>query len=180
MDRAVLFGSAEYLIFLLLLLFSRSMDFLSTWIATPNLILEANPIARKLRWKWGIPVNLALCLGFACWPLTAIIISTTSVLVAARNFQHAWLMRTHGEHNYRHWISERLEEAPPGLFLFCLLAQTSLTAGVGAALIYFSRFEQEVSLGIGMGIVGYALAVTIYTLIAVWRNRRMSRFVPKN
>ena len=78
MDRALLFGSVEYLAFLLLLLFSRGMDFLSTWIATPNLILEANPIARKLRWKWGIPVNLALCLAFARWPLTAIIISTTS------------------------------------------------------------------------------------------------------
>src|SRR5205085_1145790 len=79
MERDVLLGSREYLAFLSLLLFSRSMDFLSTWIATPNLILEANPVARKLRWKWGIPVNLALCVIFARWPLTAIIISTTSV-----------------------------------------------------------------------------------------------------
>ena len=47
---------------------------------------EWDPLARKLRWKWGIPVNVALCLAFARWPLTAIIISTTSVLVAARNF----------------------------------------------------------------------------------------------
>src|SRR5580765_8275957 len=100
MDRSVLFGSSEYLIFLFLLLFARGTDFLSTWIATPNLILEANPIARKLRWRWGIPVNIGLCLAFARWPLTAIIISTTSVLVAARNFQHAWLMRSHGENNY--------------------------------------------------------------------------------
>jgi hypothetical protein len=175
MERAVLFGSAEYLLFVLLLLFSRSMDFLSTWIATPNLILEANPVARKLRWKWGIPVNLVLCVAFARWPLTAIIISTTSVLVAARNFQHAWLMRSHGEDNYRNWFIERLDETPPGLFLFCLLAQTSLTAGVGGVLILFSRFEQEVPLGIGMGIVGYALAVTIYTMLALWRNRRMAR-----
>ena len=176
MDRALLFGSVEYLAFLLLLLFSRGMDFLSTWIATPNLILEANPIARKLRWKWGIPVNLALCLAFARWPLTAIIISTTSVLVASRNFQHAWLMRTHGEDNYRNWFTERLDETPPGLFLLCLLAQTSLVAAVGSALIFFSRFEQEVPLGIGMGIVGYAMAVMIYTLIALVRNRRMARY----
>ena len=176
MERAVLFGSAEYLLFLSLLLFSRSMDFVSTWIATPNLILEANPIARKLRWKWGIAVNLALCLGFAHWPLTAIIISTTSVLVAARNFQHAWLMRSHGENNYRSWFVERMDETPPGLFLFCLLAQTSLTAAVGAALMFFTRFEQEVPLGIGMGIVGYALAVTFYTLLALWRNRRVARY----
>lgn len=175
MDRAALFGSGEYLALLGLLVFSRGMDFLSTWIATPNLVLEANPIARKLRWKWGIPVNLLLCLAFARWPLTAIIISTTSVLVAARNFQHAWLMRSQGEESYRSWFVERLDETPPGLFLFCLLAQTSLTAAVGVALICFGRLEQEVPVGIGMGIVGYALAVAIYSIIALWRNRRMAR-----
>ena len=176
MDRLALFGSQEYLAFLLLLLFSRGMDMLSTWVATPNLILEANPIARRLRWKWGIPINLVFCFYFGGWPLPAIIISTTSVLVAARNFQQAWLMRTQGEDNYRTWITERLDETPPGLFMFCLLAQTSLTAAVGGVLIFFSRFEQEVPLGIGMGIVGYAAAVTIYTMLALWRNRRMARY----
>src|SRR5438067_11859678 len=176
MDRAVLFGSREYLAFLVLLLFARSMDFLSTWIATPNLILEANPIARRLRWKWGMALNVALCLPFACWPLAAIIISTTSVLVAARNFQNAWLMRTQGEDNYRAWFIERLEETPPGLFLFCLLAQSCLTGTVGGVLVFFSHFEQMVPLGIGVGIVGYALTVTVYTLIALLRNRRMARY----
>ena len=29
------------------------MDFLSTWVATPNLVLEGNPIAKKLGWRWG-------------------------------------------------------------------------------------------------------------------------------
>src|SRR6267142_1701365 len=123
MEESVPFGSHEYNIFFVLLIFARSTDFISTRIATPNLILEANPIARRLRWKWGIPVNLALCVAFARWPLIAIIISTTSVLVAARNFQHAWLMRSHGEDNYRTWFIERMDETPPGLFLFCLLAQ---------------------------------------------------------
>ena len=85
-------------------------------------------------------------------------------------------MRTHGEDNYRNWFTERLDETPPGLFLLCLLAQTSLVAAVGSALIFFSRFEQEVPLGIGMGIVGYAMAVMIYTLIALVRNRRMARY----
>jgi len=70
MDEGVSFGSHDYNIFFVLLLFSRATDFLSTWIATPNLLLEANPIARKLRWKWGIIVNFFLCVGFAFWPLT--------------------------------------------------------------------------------------------------------------
>ena len=114
------------------------MDFLSTWVATPNLVLEGNPIAKKLGWKWGIPVNLALCFGFAFWPLPAIVISTTSVLVAARNFQSAWLMRSLGEQLYRDWHVERVQETSVTLYLFCLFGQTALTGGVGAAVIYFS------------------------------------------
>lgn len=173
MPDALPFGSREYLILLSLLTFSRATDFFSTWIATPNMILEANPIARKLGWKWGIPVNIGLCVAFALWPLPAIIISTTSVLVAARNFQGAWLMRSTGEHEYRAWMSDRLHETPFRLFLFCLLAQTTLLGGVGAALIAFSGYYL-VPLGVGLGIVAYAAAVLIYTLISVWRQRPAS------
>ena len=87
MEDLIPFGSARYFLILALLLFARGMDFLSTWIATPNLVLEANPIAKKLGWKWGMAVNLLLCPAFALWPLPAIVIITTSLLVAARNFQ---------------------------------------------------------------------------------------------
>lgn len=175
MDDLVPAGSREHIIYLGLLLFSRSMDFLSTWIATPNLVLEANPVARRLGWKWGILVNLVLCIAFAFWPLPAIIIATTSVLVAARNFQVAWLMKTMGEEGYREWFVSRLAETQPSLFVFCLLAQTALLAAVGVALVYFSKLDQLAPLGIGMGIVAYALAVTVYTLLALWRNRRASQ-----
>jgi len=167
MDEGVSFGSHDYNIFFVLLLFARGSDLLSTRIATPNLLLEANPIARKLRWKWGMIVNFFLCVGFAFWPLTAVIISTTSVLVAARNFQVAWMMRTSGEESYRAWFSERLEETPPSLFLFCLFAQTVLTALVGGALMLFSRIDQWISIGVGMGIIGYAIAVLFFTLLSL-------------
>ncbi len=175
MEDLVPFGSRDYVLLWALLIFSRGMDFLSTWMATPNLLLEANPIARKMGWKWGMTVNLALCVGFAFWPLPAIIIATTSVLVAARNFQGAWLMKTVGEENYRDWYASRLAETQPSVFLFCLLAQTLLMAAVGGALMYFSKLDQLVPLGIGMGIVAYAFAVTVYTLLALWRNRRKAR-----
>ena len=175
MDELVPFGSQQYFAYVSLLLFARGMDILSTRIATPNLVLEANPLARRLSWRWGIPVNILFCVGFAVMPLTAIIISTTSVMVAARNFQLAWLMRSYGEENYRSWFLERLEETPPGLFLLCLLAQTSLLAGVGGVLMYYSDIQHLVQFGIGLGIIGYAAAILIFTVIALWRHRRVVR-----
>jgi hypothetical protein len=171
MEDLVPFGSRSYALMFLLLLVARGMDFLSTWVATPNMVLEGNPVAKKLGWKWGIPLNLCLCFGLAFWPLPAIVISTTSVLVAARNFQSAWLMRSLGEHLYRDWHIERVQETSVTLYLSCLFAQTALTAGVGGAVIYFSEQQPE-PLAIGLGIIGYALAVAFYTLLGIWRMRR--------
>ena len=175
MDDLVPFGSRTYAALLLLLFLARGMDFLSTWIATPNMVLEGNPVAKKLGWKWGIPLNIAMCFGFALWPLPAIVISTTSVLVAARNFQSAWLMRSLGEEQYREWHVERIQETNITLYLFCLFGQTALTAGVGAGVILASQWhnqEQLVGMAIGLGIIAYALAVAFYTLLGVIRLRR--------
>ena len=162
------FGSPEYWILFGCVAFSRAMDFLSTWIATPNLMLEANPIARKLGWRGGILLNVALCFLFALWPLPAVVITTTSLLVAARNLQSAWLMRSMGEVNYRVWMTERLREAPRMLFLWCVLGQAALFVLVGVTLMFFGRWG-VVPFGIGMGMITYAFAVALYTTLSVWR-----------
>jgi hypothetical protein len=170
MEDRVAFGGGYYLICLGLLLAGRGMDFLSTWIATPNLVLEANPIAKKLGWKLGIVVNLLLCGVFALWPLPAIIIATTSILVAARNFQSAWLMRALGEQPYRNFMAEQMSYTPFGLYLFCLGLQTALYLAVGLALVYFGQ-TQLVPFAIGVGVVAYAIAVAFYSLLAARRHR---------
>lgn len=173
MDELVPLASREYFVLLALLVFSRGMDFLSTWVATPNLVLEGNPLAKRLGWKLGIPLNVIICVVMALWPVTAIAISTTSVLVAARNFQSAWLMRTLGEHNYRDWHIERIQETRITLYLFCLAGNTLLTAVVGIALLYFSA--TVVPFAIGLGVVAYSAAVALYTLLATVRLRRAEK-----
>jgi len=173
MDDFVPFGSREFFLTLGFLLLARGMDVLSTWVATPNLVLEGNPVAKLLGWRWGLPVNLAVCFALAFWPLPAIVLSTTSVLVAARNFQSAWLMRTLGEEAYRDWHVDRVQETRITLYLLCLAGNTVLTAVVGAAVIFFSE-RRVVPFGIGVGIIAYAGAVAFYTLLAIWRLRRAS------
>src|SRR5882762_669463 len=171
MEDNVPFASRAYFVALGILVFARGMDFLSTWVATPNLMLEGNPIAKKLGWKWGAVVNALFCGSFALWPLPAMVLSTTSILVAARNFQQAWLMRSLGEEAYRDWHIERIQETHITLYLLCLAGNTVLTAIVGAAVIYFSNLVL-IPFAIGVGIMGYAAAVAFYTLLAIWRMRR--------
>src|ERR1041385_2700243 len=109
MPEFVRFGSRPYLVFLAVLLFARSADIVSTRVATPNLVLEGNPVAKKLGWRWGILLNIAVCFAVAFWPLTAIAFTTMSALVGARNFQSAWLMRSMGEELYRDWHIARIQ-----------------------------------------------------------------------
>lgn len=165
------FGGTIYNVLLALLVFARGMDFLSTWIATPNLVLEANPIARRMGWRAGLVVNAAMCVLFAAWPLPAVVVVTTSLLVASRNLQSAWLMRSMGEHDYRLWMGARILGAPRGLFFLCLLGQTGLVGMLGAGLMYFSQW-MLVPFGVGMGMVTYAIAILVYSSLSVWRVRR--------
>ena len=112
-----------------------------------------------------------MCLAFAVWPLPAIVIITTSLLVAARNFQSAWLMRLLGEDEYRSWICERVGEVKLGLYLFCLIAQTALFATIGGVLVYCSE-ARLIPFAVGTGIITYALAILIFTLLSLCRVRR--------
>jgi hypothetical protein len=173
MDAFVPFGSLPYLSFLIVLLIARGADFLSTWIATPGMVLEGNPIARKLGWRWGTLVNLGVCAGLAAWPFAAITVATTSLLVAARNLQSAWLMRTLGEEDYRAWYVHHIRQTPLLLYLFCLFGQVALISVVGGALVVFPG-ESWAVLAIGVGIIAYAMAILVYTLLAYWRIRRAS------
>lgn len=172
--ESVPFGSSSYLAMLGLLLFSRGMDFFSTWVATPNLALEGNPIAKRLGWKWGALFNLAICLIFSFWQLAAIIISTTGFLVAAHNFQSAWLMRTLGEYEYRELFASRIGRKSFLLFIVCLFGETFLTALIGGAIVYFSP-EDSIVFAIGVGILIFTVIVFFFTSLGMWRIRQQLR-----
>ena len=170
-DQFVPFGSEAYFCLLVLLLFSRGMDFLSTWIATPNLLLEANPIARRLGWRMGIALNVAICIMSALWPLPAIILVTTSLLVASRNFQVAWLIRSMGENGYRFWYAETVSQIDFSFYVFCLFGQTLLVALIGGALTFFSG-NNLIVFAVGMGMVAYSIVVMFFTLYGARHLRR--------
>ena len=165
------FNRDHYWLLLSLLLLARGMDFLSTWIATPQLVLEGNPLAKKLGWRRALVLNTILCVLFAGWSLPAVVIITSSALVAAGNFQSAWLMRSLGEQQYSSWLMERMEETHLGLFLLCVLAQGALLGGVGGVLVCFSPIP-SVTFAVGVGVVTYAVAVVVYTLLPLRRVRR--------
>jgi len=150
--------------------FGRFCDLGSTYLATPRLLLEGNPLARRLGWRFGLPVNAALVAGAASWPLLAVSLTTTSLLVAARNLQSAWLMRSMGEASYRDWMGERLAFAPRGLARACFAGESLAFLLVGGVLMWSARW-QLIPFGIGLGIASHGAAVLVFTSLALWRLR---------
>jgi hypothetical protein len=174
MPETLPFASRGYFEMLALLLVARGLDFLSTWVATPTLVLEGNPIAKKMGWKLGGIFNLLICIGFAMWPLAAVIIATTGVMVAAHNFHAAWQMRSMGEYEYRLWFASQIYRTSMALYLTCLFCEAMLLSAVGVAIMWFSPNE-SVPFGIGVGIMAYAILVLFYTVLGVVRIRRRSQ-----
>ncbi|MCD6339566.1 MAG: hypothetical protein J7M29_09345 [Verrucomicrobia bacterium] len=172
MSDLVPYGSREYCALLLLLAIARGADFLSTWTATPRLVLEANPIGRGLGWKGSLILNVALVLVVAAWPIPAVTITTASVLVAARNFQFAWLSRSMGEKAYQAWLGKQLAASPKGLYFLCLGAHAGLFAALGVALIAWSLPERAL-FGMGLGFIAYAIIVPLFTFVGIRRVLRM-------
>ncbi len=146
----------------------RGADMASTWIATPRLQLEGNPIARWLGWRRGVVLNILLLPVVACWPMLAVSLTTTSCLVAARNLQQAWLIRSMGESKYRCWMAGRIVESSRGLVLSCYLGEGTLFGGVGLFLMLAGPLH-AVSFGVGVGLAAYGLVVAVFTFWSLWR-----------
>ncbi|MBN8247848.1 MAG: hypothetical protein J0L84_10435 [Verrucomicrobia bacterium] len=167
-------GSGSWWLMAAVVGFGRFCDLGSTFLATPRLLLEGNPVARRLGWRLGLPVNVLLVAGAACWPLLAVSLTTTSLLVAARNLQSAWLMRSMGEPAYRAWMGGRLALAPRGLARACFTGEALMFLLVGGALMWFARW-QLIPFGIGLGIASHGMAVLVFTTLALWRLRDHGR-----
>jgi hypothetical protein len=164
------FLSRPYLAALAAVLFGRAADFFSTWVATPRLVLEGNPIAKWMGWRLGILINLALCLILAHSPMVAVILTTMSLLVAARNFQGAWMMKSLGEEAYQDLTGSLLARTGTGPYLFTTYAQAVLTVLIGIALVAFS--SEMIPFSIGLGVIAYSIAVAFYSTLGVGRRRR--------
>jgi len=167
------FGSQPWWRFTGLILAGRAFDLGSTFLATPRLRLEGNPIARRLGWRGGILLSVLMALIFGGWPLIAISLTTTSALVAARNFQHAWIMRSMGEAGYQSWFSERVWESPVWLVMGCHWAEALMAGLPGVSLLIWGE-DTRVSLGIGLGLTAYGGAVagfSTWVLSHLWRDR---------
>lgn len=157
-----------------LLLLARMGDIGSTYLATPQLLLEANPVARRLRWPFAVATLFVALLPY--WMLSAgIMVLAASLLVTASNFGKVWLMRTMGEAAYFDFVCKLAAQSNPILpLVFTGLAAIAIAA-LGGSLLLFYPSESEPAYWFAQGFITYAVVTVAWGGHSYWRMRRLGQ-----
>ncbi len=157
-----------------LLLFARLGDIGSTYLATPRLVLEANPIARRLGWPFAL---LTLLLALVPYLNTAagVLVLVPSLLVASRNFGSIWLVRGLGEDRM---LALQVEAARRRRFseaFLCGLAESGFLALAAVLLMVLSGGSRRPAFLFALGVLAWAIALLVHRTAYLRRVFRLAR-----
>jgi len=160
-----------------LILLSRLADLGSTYLVSPKLELESNPVVK--RWKWPYAFLTLSVFLLPYWSVGAgVVVMVASFLVAASNSSKIIMARTMGESEFRDLavrIAARAELVPS--LIFALLPALFM-AMLGWSVMFFYPSENTIGYYVGLGIVGYAMVVAFYGPLTFLRNRRAGMSKP--
>jgi hypothetical protein len=162
-----------------LLLLARIGDVGTTYLITPNLILEANPIVRKLGWPFALLTLGACLLPYVHIP-AAVAALMTFLLVSASNAGKIWIVRTIGERAYATFVLELARKSRLSHALLATAASAFFVALAGATiLLFYPSPEEDWGFWLGLGVLVYAGAVWLYGTLATVRLFRRAARLPQ-
>lgn len=160
-----------------LLLFSRVGDVVSTRLATPTLRLEANPIVRRLGWRFAVVTLLAALLPYYSASM-AVALLAASLLVTASNLSRGWLARLLGEAEYEELLLRVARRGRLRVVLGFVLGAAAHFTLAGLVLMWLSGLARTWSYWFGFGIVVYGLVFAVYGCLFMMRLFRRGAVPP--
>ncbi|MCZ6472249.1 MAG: hypothetical protein O7A08_14695 [SAR324 cluster bacterium] len=157
---------------------ARGLDFLSTWLVTPRLELEANPLMRRTGYVRMALLNLPL-LGL---PLLhhglSITFIVTSLLAAGGNLAGGALARGMGEKRQSEAQARAIREMGVGRALAMNTAGGLVIALAGALLMVLGRPVESHSWWGGLGVVMFGVVGLVHFNLAILRLGHRARRSP--
>jgi hypothetical protein len=134
----------------------------STYLVTPTLKLEANPLARKLRWPFAL-AGFLLCL-VPYWNLAlAVPVALMSLLATADNLRFAWIARAIGEDELFAFYARAARASHLWVAIGLLFTSACFTILAGLLLLlFYPHPDKDWGYWFAIGIVVYGAAVAFY------------------
>jgi hypothetical protein len=156
-----------------LTLLARMGDVGSTYLATPRLVLEANPIVRRLGWPFAL---VSLLLAFTPYYNLAVgvVVLVASLLVASRNFGSLWLVRGLGEDRMLALQVEAARRRRFGEAFLWVLAESGFLALAAGLLTVLAAGSRGAS-AFAFGMLAYAIAILVHRTAYLRRIFRLAR-----
>lgn len=145
-----------------LILLGRLGDIGSTYLVTPQLRLEANPLVRKLGWRFAV-ATLFVCLIPYYSTALGIVVLIPSLMVSAANTSKIWFARAYGEVAYGELILRLARQTRLSQALIPTWLAALFIALIGLVLLLLSPDpNQDWGFWFGIGFLSYALVVALY------------------
>jgi hypothetical protein len=145
-----------------LIFLSRLGDIGSTYLITPKLRLEANPIMRKLGWWFGV-ATFFVCLVPYYSTALAIIVLVPSLMVSAANASKIWFARAYGESEYHELLLRVARRSRLSHALAPTIVAAVFTALVGLVLLLVSpEPARDWGYWFALGFLAYAFVIGFY------------------
>src|SRR5262245_47948332 len=146
----------------ILILVSRIGDIGTTYLVTPSLKLETNPIVRKLGWRFAL-TSLAVCVIPYFSVRAAVMILVPCLMVSAGNAGKIWAARTMVEHEYKRMLLDLAGKSKLRYALAGILASASFIILLGFVLLWlYPDPAEDLAFWFGAGIVTYGLVIVLH------------------
>jgi hypothetical protein len=160
-----------------LILISRLGDILSTYLVSPTLKLEANPIVRKLGWPFAL-LSVFVCLIAYLDIAAGFIILVPSLMVSAANISKFWITKSIGETQYARFVLRVASKAKLSHVIFSMTMASFFIILTGLIPLFLSRGPEDMVFWFAFGIILYGIIILLYGCIHYFKLIKKARNMP--
>lgn len=162
-----------------LVFLARLGDVGSTYLLTPNLKLETNPLVRRFGWRFAALTLLVAGTPFIpVWGVPcSLVILVASLLITSTNLRSGLFARALGEDRYAEVLEEVVLKTPPWQAYLTSVLSAAVFSMVGLLLIaFYPSPGTSWAWWIAAGLLSYSLAMGLYQPLFLRRAyRRLSQ-----
>jgi hypothetical protein len=143
------------------ILVGRAGDVFSTHFASPDLVLEANALVKRIGWPWAIGSFLLAVVPFFSIEF-GVMVAVPSLFVASSNLFEGWVAHSLGEREYFEVLQHAASKLAPRIAQAAVLGSAAFVVLASGLLFFISGGSEHPSWYFAWGLLAYAAALGVH------------------